>query len=257
MRGRPIRLNRQTLLLKPNKDYAELIFVGDVHLGYPTTNIEEFQDQLEYALKKKTYVLLMGDLLESGLTTSIGDSVYHQKLNPQEQMETMVEMLEPLAKAGLILGLHSGNHENRITNATGIDISKIMARLLNVSYLSYACWSLFTVGKIRYTCYSTHGKSGARFKHTKLKVAMDMTAWIDSDILAHAHVHDRATEPIIKQMFDATRNKMIHKKQMVCLTGSFLEWDNSYAQAAGYSISSIGSPKIKLSAVKKDVNSSL
>lgn len=107
--GRPIRLNRQTLQVKGGKDYAELLFIGDVHLGYPTANIEKFKAMLDYANKNDVYVLLKGDLLEAGLTTSIGDSVYHQKLNPQEQMEEMAEILKPLAEKKLIIGLHSGN----------------------------------------------------------------------------------------------------------------------------------------------------
>ena len=73
----------------------------------------------------------MGDLLECGTTGSIGDSVYHQKLNPQEQMEQMVDILMPLAKAELIIGLHNGNHCQRIANATSIDVAKMMANLLS------------------------------------------------------------------------------------------------------------------------------
>jgi len=167
--GRPIRLNQARLEVKKGKDYAQLLFFGDLHLGHPQCNLQTATEYLEWARKNGVYVLLMGDLLECGTTTSIGDSVYHQRLNPQEQMEEMVEILTPLAKAGLIVGLHSGNHEMRIANSTSIDVSKMMANMLGVKYLNYACWSLLTVGKQHYTCYSMHGKSGAKFKHTKLK----------------------------------------------------------------------------------------
>jgi len=160
IRGRPIRLNKQRLI--PNNDnYAELILFGDVHLGYPTSNIKKAKKTLEYALDNKAYIIAMGDMMESGLTNSIGNSVYRQKLNPQKQMEAIIEMLKTVAKEGLLIGYHEGNHEQRITNSTGIDISKIIARILNIPYLGYACWSILSVDGIRYSVYSQHGVSGA------------------------------------------------------------------------------------------------
>ena len=44
----------------------------------------------------------------------------------------MVEILSPLAQAKLIIGIHRGNHENRIMKNTSIDITKIMAKMLNI-----------------------------------------------------------------------------------------------------------------------------
>ena len=107
--GRPIRLNRVSLQVKPNKEYAELIFWGDVHLGYPSCNIEKAKAMIEYALDNKVYVIGMGDYVDAGLRDSVGDSVYRQKLNPQKQMEAMEKILKPLANEGLLIGLLSGN----------------------------------------------------------------------------------------------------------------------------------------------------
>ncbi len=196
--GRPIRLNQVELQPIAGKDYAELIFWGDVHLGHPQCQIEKAIENLEYAKKRGAYILIMGDLLESGLRSSVGDSVYQQKLNPQEQMEQMIEILEPYKE--IIIGMLTGNHEVRITKETGIDITKVMARILGVKYLGYSCWNLLKVGKVKYSLYSTHGSGGSRFKHTKLKKAMDLAHWIDADIIAYAHQHSIAAETIIKQL---------------------------------------------------------
>lgn len=253
--GRPIRLNTVTLTPRRGKANAELLFWGDVHLGHPQCNISKAKAQLDYALKNGVYVILMGDLIEAGLRDSIGDSCYQQKLNPGRQMEEMVELLEPVSKAGLIIGLHTGNHCFRIMKATSVDVSKIMAKQLGVPYLGYSCWSQLSVGSQRYSMYSTHGWSGARFKHTKIKAAMDMAAWIDSDIIAHGHVHSIAAEPVIKQTVVHGRVKEL--KSTVILTGSYLEWDRSYAQMANYPITKIGSPKAMLGAKDHDVHVSL
>ena len=252
--GRPVRINQRKLKPKKNTNYAEIIFWGDIHIGYPTSNIARASRTLEYALDNKAYIVVMGDVVESGLTQSPGGAVYRQTLNPQAQMEQAVEMLAPAAKEKLIIGLHCGNHEQRITNVTGIDISKIMAKMLGIRYLGYACWSILSLGGIRYSLYSQHGSSGSRFKHTKLKAIMDQAAWINSDILAMGHVHSLATEPIIKHGYDRTLNKVVQEKQVVILTGAYLEWDDSYAQMKAYPITKIGSPKAKLVVSEKDVH---
>ena len=255
--GRPIELNKVKLLNREDKDYAEILFFGDLHFGHPQSQIEKAREMLDYALEKKIYIFCMGDMIEAGLSTSIGDSVYMQSLNPQKQMEAVIDLLQPLANAGLILGYLSGNHEQRITNATGIDISKLVCRVLNVTYLGSAGWTVASVGNIRYSLYCTHGSGGSRFKHTKLKKVMDMAAWIESDILAMGHVHSVASEVIIKQTYNRTKNKVEEKKQYVCLTGSFIAWNKTYAETMGYPPTKLGSPKAKLMSIRKGVHFSL
>jgi hypothetical protein len=255
--GRPTRLNKVELELRTGKDYAELLFFGDLHYGHQQCDIVKAKAMLDWALENRVAVLLMGDLIEAGLRDSIGDSVYQQKLNPQKQMEAVVKLLMPLAQAKLIIGLHSGNHEARISKSTGIDIAKIMAHLLHVRYLGYACWSILTVGKQKYSMYSCHGKSGARFKHTKLKAVADLTGWLKADIIAHAHVHSIAAEPAMYQEVDFRNRVVKDGKCYVVLTGSYLKWDRSYAQEANYPISRIGSPKAMIGGVEHDVHFSL
>lgn len=239
-----IRLNK--VRLQPNKDgVAELLFIGDIHYGHPNCEIEKAKAMLDWALKTKAYVLLMGDLLEASTRDSVGDGVYHQLCNPQQQMEDMIEILRPLADAGLIIGLHSGNHENRISKATSIDVSKMMAEALRVPYLGYACWNEIIVGRQKYSIYSSHGSGGARFKHTKIKNVLDVLAWIDADIVAFGHMHALVAEPVAKQTVDHRTHKVVERKCYAVITGSYLSWDNSYAQVANMPPSKLGSPKCK------------
>jgi len=181
--GKTIRLNR--VHLDPNgKGYAEILFLGDIHYGHPGCDIERAQRMVDYCLKKHIYVLGMGDYIEAGLRNSVGDSVYMQKLNPQKQMDFMIDMLKPLADAGLLIGLIIGNHEGRILKETSVNITSLMARMLGVPYLGYACWNLIYVGKQSYTVYSLHGSSGSRYVYTKLKALVDIAHNFDADILA-------------------------------------------------------------------------
>ena len=103
-----IRLNK--VRLQPNKEgVAEILFIGDIHLGHPNCEIERAKAMLNFALKNHVYVMLMGDLLEASTRDSVGDGVYHQHINPQEQMDEMIEILRPLAEAELVIGLLQGN----------------------------------------------------------------------------------------------------------------------------------------------------
>jgi len=256
-KGRTVKLNKQTLVTRAGKSYAEVVFFGDLHLGHPTCLLEKATKMLNHCLEKKVYVLIMGDILECGLTNSIGDSVYSQKLNPQAQMEDAIELFIPLAKEGLILGIHEGNHENRILKVTSINIAKIMAGILNVPYLYQACWNLFKVGKINYTVYSLHGASGSRFIYTKLKAVTDISHYFDANIIAMGHVHDLACVPFEKQRVDM-RNKVIdYYKKYVILTGHYLGYQLSYAQAKGMPPSKVGSPKVELGAEEFSIYSSI
>jgi len=159
--GRPIRLNKRRLQLKHSKDYTEIVFCGDWHYGARECDVQKIRDMLNYCHLHKIYIFLMGDLIEAGLKNSIGAGVYRQNINPQKQMERVIELLKPLSDAGLILGSLDGNHERRIEKDTGICITKMMCRFLEIPYLKSACWNLWYAGDQSYTIYALHGSSGS------------------------------------------------------------------------------------------------
>jgi len=252
-----VRLNIRRLEPKKGKDYAEVLFFGDLHLGHPNCLVEKAQENIDYCLKNKIYMLIMGDLVECGLKDSVGDSVYMQKLNPQEQMDAVIEMLKPLADKGLILGLHCGNHEGRILQRTSLDVGKIIATSLAVPYLGYACWNLFKVGKQNYKVYSTHGSSGSRYPHTKLRAAIEQNFYRNADIIAFAHVHDMIIHSIAKEDIDLRNKTVKTEKKHVIITGHYLSYSQSYAEMRGYPPSKTGSPKAKLYTNKKSIHCSV
>jgi hypothetical protein len=185
--GRPIRCNRQKLTVKG--EYADVIFISDVHWGSPQCDKARFTKMLDYCLKSETYVMLGGDLLEMATRFSVGAGVYEQEFPGEEQHEQMVEMLRPLAEKKLILGTHSGNHSDRVLLATGINIAKALARELKVPFLGSACWSEFKVGSQTYTIYSLHGATGSRFDGTALLAVERISTSFFADLVAMSHVH--------------------------------------------------------------------
>lgn len=249
--GRPIRLNKQNLLVKKGTDYAEVIFIGDVHLGSPQFDKKRFEAMIDFCVKNDVYIFLMGDLIEIGTKTSIGAGVYEQEFSGQTQYEQMVNYLKPLADKKLILGFHSGNHEERVYKMTGINISKMMARELGVKYLGDACWSNFKVGNQNYSLYSLHGRTGSRFDGTALLALERISTSFFCDLMAMGHCHKMISSTVIMQKIEKGLVKE-HKKTLL-ITGSYLKYDGGYASTVGLPISKLGSPKVKFYSTKKDI----
>jgi UDP-2,3-diacylglucosamine pyrophosphatase LpxH len=221
--GRPIRCNRQKLEVKRGKNYAEVLFIGDTHVGSPQFDQTRLLNMVDYAKKNSIYVFLMGDLIEMATRHSIGAGVYEQTSTGQSQFEQVCEWLKPLSDKKLILGTHRGNHEARCYELTGVDISKAIARELSVPYLGDACWSTFSVGKEKYSIYSLHGRSGARFDGTALLALERLAVSFAADLVAQGHTHKAISSNILYQK---TVNGVVKEfKKFLLITGSYLKYD--------------------------------
>ena len=249
--GRPTRLNRKTLKVV-RENFAELVLLGDIHYGSPQCDVPRFLAMLDYCVTKKIYLLLMGDLVEMATRYSVGGGVYEQEFPGQSQVEWMIEKLQPAAKNGLIVGSHAGNHEERVYNATGIDISKAICRELGVTYLGDACWSSFKVGSQRYAVYTLHGRTGARYDGTVLKAVENISTSFYADLVAMGHAHKQVSGNIVVET--VINDRVVRKKKFIVVTGSYLKYDGGYWQKVGGQISKLGSPKIKFFADRHDIS---
>lgn len=247
--GHPVVLNKME-----TSTSKLLVPIGDVHYGAINCNVDKFQRTLEFCRKSDAWIILMGDLLESATRYSIGAGVYEQS-SPESQVDDMVAMLEPYKD--LIIGSHIGNHCERIRVATGINVMKVMCRLLGIRYLGYAMNHVLRVGSQRYIVFSTHGSSGATLRHTKIKKVLDISAWNKADLYLYGHVHTLDTKSDEYREYD-TRNKvMVSKKRYFVLTGSFLDYDSSYAEMKNYQPERVGVANIHLNGEKHDIHVSI
>lgn len=249
--GRPIRCNQQSLLVRRGKDYSEVMFIGDAHLGSPQFDKTRFLANIKYCLDNLVYVFLMGDLCEIATRHSVGAGVYEQTSIAESQHEQMCEWLKPLAQANLILGTHRGNHGERVYKETGVDIDKALARELNVPYLGDACWSTFRVGTQTYSIYSLHGRTGSRFDGTALLALERISASFFADMVICGHVHKTINSIVLMQK---VINGLVkeHKKHLL-ITGSYVKYDGGYGQTLGLPISKLGSPKVRYYADRHDL----
>jgi hypothetical protein len=217
--------------------------------------MEKAQSYLDYALQKGQYVIGMGDYLDCATRTSVGSAIYENKINPQEQMEEMIEILRPIANAGRLIGLLTGNHEERIYNATGFEPTQLMCKALKVPYLGGASYLLLKVGKQVYKTYVVHGRSGARLPQTKLLACRRLADIATADLYMMGHVHSLETNASI--YFDSEKGKRIQYTRHFVITGSFLDYENSYAETMCLVPSRTGAPRITLESETKDIHVSL
>lgn len=252
-----MKCNRQELHVRKGKKYAELMLIGDVHLGSPECDVPRFQRMVKYCADHERQVFLMGDIIEASTRYSVGGGVYAQGETTQGsiqlQYEYAMECLYPLSSKGLIVGFHNGNHEGRVYKETGFDISKVMCREMKVPYLGDAGWSHFKVGNESYTMYSLHGASGSRFVHTKLKALVDISHSFEADILSMGHVHACADTYQLVQRFDKRMKTLVERKKLLVITGHYLKY-GGYGAARGFPIEKLGSPLLKLHSDKHDVH---
>ena len=206
------------------------------------------------------YVFLNGDLCESSIKTSKGD-IYHQVGTPQDQRDWVIERLNPIKSK--ILGVTTGNHENRIYNEAGMDISKDIAKAMQAPYqpdgLLFKLW--FGAGveshpnqQYMFESYITHGYGGARTKAAKATKIERASTWVNADWYAMSHDHVVNVAPDIYLESDRRgyqdsdgfmTGKVTAKRKMLIKTNAFLKW-GGYAESGGFPPSDLTTPLIWL-----------
>ena len=246
---RIIRLNEQTL--EHNETYSEVMFIGDVHYGSPQCDVKRFESNLEFCLNHHRYVFLMGDMIELATRDSVGAGVYEQGEIADDQHEKMVGYLKPLAEQGLILGSLQGNHEERAYKKVGFDVSRALARELGFPYLGNACWNIFKVGDERYSIYSLHGRTGARYDGTALLALERISTSFYADLIAMGHAHKCIDSILLMQRPIGAR--ITEHKKFLLITGHYLNYDGGYGQTLGLPLTKKGSPKVRFYKNKHDI----
>lgn len=250
-------LGRKVLVHKFNQDKVTLVLMGDEHIGSKFYDEKTHRKMLDWCFENKTPIILMGDEMETATKTSIGAGVFEQSEIVQGQLEKTVAIYKPLADEGLILGNHIGNHEARIYNHSGANLSKILSQMLKINYLGVGAAHIVRVGKQSYTIYTTHGSSGARLPHTKIANTIKMASMIDTEIYAQGHLHQLSHHTQNYYKVDKQSKTIKESQKHYIITGSYLDHWGSYAQIQSYEPARKGSPKLKLAGSEHRIRVSL
>jgi len=240
---------------KGNKRY--LLPFGDVHIGAPGCNLKKAKDYIQWAIDNDAWILGMGDLIENASRHSVGNGVNEQTLRNDEQIDAAIELLKPVAKKGLLLGLLHGNHEWRADKEVDINPTKYIARVLGVPFLGYTIFLYLRVGKITYTVYALHGASSSTKPAGKVGALFDLSRGVNADLYLMGHVHDLFTGADVVRYVDMASKTAKEKKRYYALTGSYLEYFDGYGEMKGYTMVKLGSPRVRLDGTKFDLHLSI
>jgi hypothetical protein len=242
----------------------ELIPISDIHYGNHLHSPKHFKRTIEYIkAEPNRYTFLNGDLCECVTKTSKGDS-YKQKISPQEQRDDMIEFLAPIKSR--VLGMTTGNHENRIYQETSMDISKDIAKALGVPYrpegmlvkISFGSGNAYVEDRpFTYWGYFTHGYGGARTNSAKTVKVERTSTYIHSDFYCMSHDHVTNAAVVVYLMPDPRTHEengfqvgnIRAMRKMLIKTNSAVKW-GGYAEIGGFAPSDLSTAIIKLNGDK-------
>lgn len=236
-----------------------IIPISDVHIGDKSADLKAFKEVLERIKNEPdTYTILNGDLCNIALKNSKSD-VYSEDLTPMEQVLQVINFLEPIKDK--ILVMSNGNHEDRITKDTSIDVLYLVAKQLRIEQVySPSWWYLYlTFGTNRthkerpmlYTLTGYHGSGSAQTTGAKANKVKKMSQVVLADIYLMSHVHEPITAKGIIYTPDYQHKSIVKKEMYYCISNSFLEYQNSYAEKMGLIPSNTSINEIELDGEKK------
>lgn len=245
----------------PKGDKITIIPVHDIHYGALNCNKEKFRAYLDYILNTEdTYMLGLGDLIENATKTSVGMGVYDQEVHVGDQIDYIAEALEPLAAAGKILGLMTGNHEFRTSVLIGMDPMYQVCRLLTkatgkeVPYLGYQGFFKWVVGDVVYKAHAFHGRTAATTPGGRINaVRRQNNIMLDADIYLMGHVHTIQDDMDMGYVIDDATDTLVPRRRYYVIGGSLLSYFESYAEMYGLAPSPQGLVRIDLYKTEKRI----
>ena len=245
--------------LDTNIKKLTIIPISDVHIGDKSANLKAFKEVLERIKNEpNTYTIINGDFCNFALKNSKSD-VYSDELSPMQQLLQVINYLEQIKEKVLVLS--NGNHEDRITRDTNIDVLYLAAKQLGIEdRFAPSWWYLYlTFGKsnkgrpLLYTLSGFHGAGNSTTSSAKLNRAKRMSQVVLADCYIMSHVHEPITTKGAIFVPDYQHKSVVKKEMYYCVSNAFVEYENSYAEKMGLIPSHNGINEIELDGYKKQI----
>lgn len=255
-------------LPKPKKaEYVNVFSWCCMHLGHISCDIKKALKYRDYILNTPdTYVFSLGDDFDNALP--MGDAkhsamMWDNNMSPQEQFDAALKFWEPVIKEGKLLWTNDSNHFYRSEMLTGISLAKQLNVFMNNAAKTarsrgpeWGRWQAFVklhVGKNVYRIHAWHGSGGSGSPEGALKKCRSQAMVHRADLYCMGHVHRKITDSDLYFDWPDGEKEPIEKKRVYAVTGSFLDWRNSYAERAGYAPSIRGAVMIEFGAKRWDI----
>ena len=234
--------------------------IADTHIGDGLFNEKRLQKIIdEIKENENTYAIVNGDLINNATKHSVSD-IYSEEHNPEEAIDILVDLLEPIKDKVLVLT--EGNHEERTSRSAGISIMRQVSKRLGIheryAYPTYLLFIAFGKNQGRdnrktvYSIYGQHGSGGARTSGGKMNYLDRLSHTIDADIYIHSHTHIPAVFKKGFKSVDYRNRKVTHREHLFVNSGAFLDY-GGYAARSDYDPPSRAQPKIVLDGKKRDM----
>jgi len=258
-----MRLVEKTVL----EDKVYLIPLGDLHLGSPQCNWKKFLGYIKWVQEHPTaYIFLMGDIFDTAVING-ATNVFTQQMSLNEAIKTFYDAIYPVKDR--VIGAISGNHSERLERRAHFNPLRNLCEMKDITYCGYSCVIRFRIGKhlrkdgrisprIEYVFYAHHTTGGGSTAGGKLnRIAKLREIFEGADAYLGAHNHFKAEgEPAIFYLSKSGNGKATLKKKRIHYidTGSFVEYDNSYAEMKMLPPAETGAPRIRMDGIKKDLH---
>lgn len=232
----------------------EIIPISDTHIGDKETNLKALKKTIDYIKNTpNVYTILNGDLLNNAIRSSVSD-IYSATFNPEQQMDTLVELFEPIKDK--ILAVLEGNHEHRSYKETGIRITKNFCYRLGIVdiftddvFMLFVSFGLPFPTRINrrhtFSIFSVHGSSGGKYVGGKLRGVESLSGIIDADIYLHSHTHTPAAFKL-DYFRSNSRTKTVQQVTKLFVNSTAWLGYGGYGAVNGYKPATIAPTKIKL-----------
>lgn len=241
----------QVVKLDILEDHGYLLPLGDLHRGdchLTDRGLNKLKGYLDWVMERpNAYVFLMGDILNVASRTS--------KSNPFEsdndEYARAVVLFKPYTSR--IIGCITGNHEQRMYKEFGFNPLQPFCRELGIPYCGYSSVLRIRVGKRTsrsneyrqmYWGFAHHGNGGGGTMGAALnrKVKLqEIVHGMDFYMAGHDHQLIAGTRNILLPKRDTIEHQRVHYID----TGSFLDWDGSYAEESAMPIGKQGAPRLR------------
>jgi hypothetical protein len=244
-----------------------LLPLGDVHCGSAQTDYKKFEGYLDWAKRERAYIFLMGDMFDTVVIGGVS-SPFDCAMGLRECKKYLKDKLMPVKH--LILGGIVGNHEMRLVRYANEDLMEDLCDTLEVPYAHYSAVLRLNVGRktgdggktdttrVHYVAYCHHTRGGGGTPGGKLnRVAKLSGIFEGADMLIGAHNHMIVGAPVDKyhlHVSAAGKCTLSADKLFLIDSGSFVKWEDSYAEEQGLEPTHCGCPRIRLDGARHDVH---
>jgi hypothetical protein len=249
-----------------NFDKVYLVPLGDIHAGAKGVDVEKLRGYIDWiANEPHAYTFLMGDIFDVA-TVAGPTNPFKSEMNLNEAMRFIHDLFYPIKDR--ILGAITGNHETRLERYAGFNPLEAFCDTMGIVYAGYSAVLRFRIGthkiqgtthpNIEYIFFAHHTTGGGSTIGGKLNRVQKLTQiFIGADAYIGGHNHSKALgeDQIVKLVKNGRGEAQIKFERIYYIdSGSFLLYDNSYAEEKMLPPSHTGAPRIRMDGNKKDLH---